>query len=197
MNEEDKRVIRTRKRLAEALLALSQEEGYDAVTIQEITDRAGINYRTFFRHYEGKDELLRDVLRTTMAGLREVMPPPTPDELNAVDFESVARRKGRTLYEFVGGKSDLFRVLLQSGPAALVPMQEIAEAEAKNYFAHLPAGTVPPDLIANHMVTSTFAFIQWWLDSDMAHSPAEMGDYAAQLIMLPIRRLLLQNKATS
>lgn len=196
MNKEDKRVIRTRRRLAAALLALSQEQGYDAVTIQDITERARINYRTFFRHYDGKDALLRDVLRNTMADLQQVMPPPTPEELNAADFEAMARGKGRTLYEYVAANSNLFRVLLQSGPAALVPMKEMAEAEAKKYFADLPAGNVPPELIANHMVSSTFSFIQWWLDNGMSHTPQQMGDYAARLIMLPIRRLLLEGAQT-
>jgi AcrR family transcriptional regulator len=195
MNEEDKRVIRTRRRLEAALLELSRDEGYDAVTIQEITDRAGINYRTFFRHYDGKDALLNDILQTTLAGLMEVMPPPL-EEYNVTDFEGTAQRSGRALYEFVAANSDLFRVLLQSGPAALLPTQELAEAEVMKYLEHLPLGNIPATLLANHLITSIFSFVQWWLDNDMNHSPAEMGDYAAQLIMLPVRRLLVKNAAT-
>lgn len=193
MNEEDKRVIRTRSHLAKALVELSCQEGYEAVTIQSITDRAEINYRTFYRHYDSKVELLRDVLRTTMAGLRQVMPPPTLAELNDANFEELARKKGRTLYEYVAENDVVFRVLLQSGPAALVHVQELAQAETEKHMVGISLGNIPYELVANHMITSTFSFIQWWLDTGMAHSPEQMGDYAAQLIMLPIRRLSVGN----
>lgn len=191
MNKEDKRVIRTRSQLAKALIELSCAEGYETATIQGITERAGINYRTFYRHYHSKDDLLLDVLRTTMAGLREVMPPPIPAELNNPDFEQIARNNGRILYQYVADNSVVFRVLLQSGPVALVPVQELAQAETEKYMVDLPLGKVPYGLVANHMISSTFSFIKWWLDSDMAHTPEQMGNYAAQLIMLPIRRLLV------
>jgi len=193
MNEEDKRVIRTRSHLAKALIELSCQEGYETVTIQSITDRAEINYRTFYRHYDSKDDLLRDVLRNTMAGLRKVMPPPTPIELNDSNFAEIAHAKGTTLYEYVAENSVVFRVLLQSGPAALVPIQELAQAETEKYMSDLTLGNIPSGLIANHMITSTFSFIKWWLDSDMAYTPEQMGSYAAQLIMLPIRRLLVED----
>ena len=191
MNEEDKRVIRTRSHLAQALIELSCAEGYDAVTIQAIAERAGINYRTFYRHYDSKDDLLRDVLRTSMDGLRKVMPPPTPAELNNPNFEEMARSKGRVLYTYVAENSKIFRVLLQSGPAALAPIKELAQAETERYFADLPSAEIPFGLVANHMITSTFSFIKWWLDNDMSYTPEQMGDFSAQLIMLPIRRLLI------
>jgi AcrR family transcriptional regulator len=191
MNREDKRVIRTRAHLAEALIELSCEEGYEAVTIHSITERAGINYRTFYRHYHSKDDLLQDVLRSTMADLRKVMPPPTPAELADPNFEAIARRKGQTLYEFVAENSTVFRVLLQSGPAALEPIQELAQAKAEGFLADLPLNNIPYQLFAFHMITATFSFIHWWLDQDMPYTPEQMGEYAAQLIMLPIRRLLV------
>ena len=86
MNEEDKRVKRTRSQLSQALIELNRAEGYDAVMIQDITDHAQVNYRTFYRHCNGKDDLLRDVLRATMAGLQQVMPPPTSFELNDTEL---------------------------------------------------------------------------------------------------------------
>lgn len=191
MNQEDKRVIRTRSQLAKALIELSCQEGYEAVTIQSITDHAGINYRTFYRHYESKDALLHDVLRNTMDALRRLMPPPTAAELADSDFEAIARRKGRILYEYVAENSVIFEVLLQSGTAALVPIQEFAQAQTENYFAGIPSREIPFRLAAHHMISATFSLIKWWLDDNMTYSPEQMGDYAAQLIMLPIQRLLV------
>jgi AcrR family transcriptional regulator len=50
MDTHDRRVKRTQSALAKALIALTLEKGYDAVTIRDITERADIGYATFFRH---------------------------------------------------------------------------------------------------------------------------------------------------
>ncbi len=193
MNKEDKRVRRTRSRLAAALIDLSIAEGYDAVTIQAITDRAGINYRTFFRHYDSKDELLHDVLETTLADLRQVLQMPTDGDFRDSEFETLARRNGRLLFEFVGSNKELFIVFMQSGPAAFNSIQAFARTNSEEIIAALPEKSLPKGLVADHMVSSIFSFIQWWLDNGMAQTPQQMGDYSALLIMMPIRQLLIED----
>ncbi|MER7673878.1 helix-turn-helix domain-containing protein [Kitasatospora sp. NPDC096128] len=47
-----------RERLERAALALFTEHGYDATTVAEIADRAGLSKSTFFRHYADKREVL-------------------------------------------------------------------------------------------------------------------------------------------
>ena len=54
----DRRTQKTKKFLAEALKQLILEKGYDAVTVQDIIDRADVGRSTFYAHYEGKDQLL-------------------------------------------------------------------------------------------------------------------------------------------
>ena len=47
-----------RQRLERAALALFAEHGYDATTVAEIADRAGLTKSTFFRHFADKREVL-------------------------------------------------------------------------------------------------------------------------------------------
>ena len=47
-----------RTRLQEAALALFDERGFDATTVAEIADRAGLTKRTFFRYFADKREVL-------------------------------------------------------------------------------------------------------------------------------------------
>jgi AcrR family transcriptional regulator len=44
--------------MEDALLKLMQTENYREITIQEITDNAGLSRRTFYRNYFSKDEIL-------------------------------------------------------------------------------------------------------------------------------------------
>ncbi|MBR7832584.1 TetR family transcriptional regulator [Actinospica durhamensis] len=45
-------------RLMKAATELFDEQGYDATTVAEIAERAGLTKRTFFRHYADKREVL-------------------------------------------------------------------------------------------------------------------------------------------
>ena len=47
-----------RERLERAALGLFVEHGYDATTVAEIADRAGLTKSTFFRHFADKREVL-------------------------------------------------------------------------------------------------------------------------------------------
>ena len=47
-----------RERLQEAAIGLFLERGYHAVTIADITDRAGLTKRSFFNHFPDKREIL-------------------------------------------------------------------------------------------------------------------------------------------
>src|SRR5690349_11429109 len=69
----DPRVIRTRQMLRDALIALILERGYDAISIQDITDKAGLRRATFYLHYKDKDELLFTVLRESFDHLVTAM----------------------------------------------------------------------------------------------------------------------------
>jgi AcrR family transcriptional regulator len=72
-----------RGRLEQAAMELFRERGFDATTVAEIAERAGLTERTFFRHYADKREvlfggasILRDLLvdgvRAAPAGLAPV-----------------------------------------------------------------------------------------------------------------------------
>jgi AcrR family transcriptional regulator len=45
-------------RLAQAAMELFREHGYEQTTVAEISERAGLTERTFFRHYADKREVL-------------------------------------------------------------------------------------------------------------------------------------------
>ena len=67
-----------RDRLERAALELFVDHGFDAVTVPEITARAGLTTRTFFRHFADKREVLfadADQMPTLAAGLVTGAPP--------------------------------------------------------------------------------------------------------------------------
>lgn len=58
----DRRVLKTKAALRDAMLSLMAPRGWDAMTIQEICDAANVGRSTFYVHYRSKDELLSESL---------------------------------------------------------------------------------------------------------------------------------------
>lgn len=48
----------TRARLVGAAFDVFSEHGYDAATVEDIAARAGVNRRTFFRHFKTKEDVI-------------------------------------------------------------------------------------------------------------------------------------------
>jgi AcrR family transcriptional regulator len=192
MEKEDRRVRRTKKSLGDALIALAQEKEYDEITIQEITDRADIGYRTFFRHYTDKDELLKDVLGATMQELRELMVPPKPELLSYPDYRVIEIKNAVVLFKHVQEHSDLYCLLLRSERNIIESVKAFATQAIEANIGAFIDPDIPIEIIANHIASSTLALVGWWLDKDMCYSPEVMGEYLVHLVAQPTRELFMQ-----
>jgi AcrR family transcriptional regulator len=176
METQDRRIRRTQNLLAKALIALTLEKGYEAVTIRDITERADIGYATFFRHYHDKEELLKDVLDVVLTELIDLLCPAMPDD----DPTTV----GVLLFRYVQKQSEVVRVLLGSH-TLLQRTIDIAAQNVTNEHMPLPGSAVPLEIAAHHLVTSSISLIQWWLDHQMPYPPERMGGIYHELITRP------------
>jgi len=59
----DPRVLRTRKLIEDAFLAVLNEKGFEELSIQDVAAGAGINRATFYAHYGDKYDLMADSIR--------------------------------------------------------------------------------------------------------------------------------------
>ncbi|MCK4490958.1 MAG: TetR/AcrR family transcriptional regulator, partial [Anaerolineales bacterium] len=97
---QDRRILRTKKLLGEALIAETREKGYKNVTIQDVTKRADVGYRTYFRHYTGLDELLISVAQDRLDDFYQILDLPLPGELVADPVEYF-HKIGDTLFQHI------------------------------------------------------------------------------------------------
>jgi AcrR family transcriptional regulator len=159
----DRRVRRTRAALREALLDLMSERGYEAVTVQDIIERADVGRSTFYNHYTDKDELLRD----GFAGLRGMLTEPGPTGTRRW------LRFSLPLLRHVDEQRRLVRALL--GRRARTPMRQIEEVLIGIVRDEVGAdtGAVPAEAVARYVVGAYVGLLEWWLTSRPRMSPEE------------------------
>jgi AcrR family transcriptional regulator len=173
---QDRRIRRTQHLLAQALITLTLENGYEAVTIRDITEQADIGYATFFRHYKDKDDLLEDVLDVVLDELQQLLATTQPD----ADPAAV----GTLVFRYVQAHSEVVRVLLGCR-AALQRLITVVTRQIVDDHADSLAAALPRDLAAHHIVSATIALIAWWLDHAMPYPPEQMGRIYHELIARP------------
>ena len=190
---QDRRILRTQNSLKEALIAEAREKGYKNVTIQDVTNRADVGYRTYFRHYTGLDELLVSVAQDRLDQFYEILDLPLPGELieNPAEFFAII---GTTLFQHILDNQQAFRFLLLDDSLRFVlePVLERACQKAQVILADLPQENIPAGVAANHIVSSTVSLIRWWLENDLPHSPEKAGQIFTNLIIQPTLLVMTQ-----
>ncbi len=181
-SKEDPRVRKTRRLMRDSLVSLMLEKDYASVSIKEITQRADVAYITFFRHFESIDHLLMEVLDEGLAELQGYI------ETLAKQSETAGlETEGRLIFEYIGQKADLFRILFKSQSVTRVRkkvVQNIAAIFQKSCIPLARSGSqVTIAITSNHIATSLLALIEWWLDNNMKPAPTQMGKVYKSLII--------------
>lgn len=109
-----------RERIVAAALDLFGEQGYDATTVAQIAERAGITRSTFFRHFPDKRELLAAGQETLSRLLTEGIADAPAD---ATPLDAVAAGLARAS-ESMGPMNRDFGPRIRSAIAASAELQE-------------------------------------------------------------------------
>lgn len=80
--QEDPRVIRTRTLIIDAFFELIKEQGFESISIKDLSERATLNRATFYRHFPDKYALLEVILQQMMEnkGFEKIKEQDTLDE---------------------------------------------------------------------------------------------------------------------
>lgn len=188
----DRRVQRTRQLLRQALIELILEKGYEAVTVQDITDRANLGRATFYLHYkEGKDELLLQMMEETMEDIIQQIGRPAD-----ADFMVDGQPPSLIAFQHAQENAAFYRAVVGAGGLAGVMhgYRQSTTAQLKRQIeAMLPPElreTVPIDFIAHFLFGALNAVIAWWLESDAPIPAEEMAERFHQISTDGLRGLI-------
>jgi len=168
----DRRILRTRDALGDAMMALLHEKSFDEITVQQVLDRAGVGRATFYAHYRDKDDLFLSDVEDFLEHVSGVL-----------KRQNANPRRLLPVREFLTHIRDV-----REFHAALVKSDKLNEVWtlARGFFARsieerLQAAGVQLDPAsrsaqAHALAGSFFSLLDWWIDKGMKADPKEMDD---------------------
>lgn len=178
----DRRVARSRRALKEALTDLILERGYEAVTVQDVIDRADVGRSTFYAHFLDKDDLLMAIL-----GDVEM---PAPDHTTWAP-DDPAFGWTLELFRHFGSGRRLFKAVAGSESGALARrettrrLEDLAGAELSRVGAGRKLDALRLEIVGRFLVGTFIGFMDWWMREENEHLPAEQVDHAFRSLVLP------------
>ena len=160
----DRRVQRTRSALVRSFNELFLTEGYDGATPARIAEAADVGRSTFYEHFSGKEDLLRERLTAVLA--------PVAD---AVCAATIPPRLEFVLDHFWSNRAALRELL--SGRAGTVAMRELSALvlQRLSSISQGPAPALPLPLAAAQVAGGQLALIEEWLCGRHACSAAALA----------------------
>lgn len=176
----DGRVRRTRDALGDALVKLMHEKPFNAITVQDVLERADVSRSTFYTHFRDKDDLFLsdaedffEIMSTLLLRRSEASNRIAPvqelfahlAEWRAFHAALVASGKIHDVWELAQGHFaraiDQRLAELQSA-RALTPSRRTA-------VAHAYAGAL-------------LSLLKWWIDHGMSTPPEQMDEIYHQMV---------------
>ena len=185
----DRRVARTRATLHQALMSLTLDKGYEAVTIGDICDTANIGRSTFYAHFPNKDALLR----SGMDRLREMLQQQREASGNTVFGFSFA------MLEHARSHRDLHGALAGGSAIAVDAVREIlsdmVRGELTSAVEPQSDDAVPRELIVQYVVGALMAVVGWWLDGGAKLSAKQVDAMFRRLVTDGVMQLRSSDRA--
>ena len=204
-NKTDRRIQRTRQSLRTALLELTKEKGYDAISVEEITERANVGRATFYLRYKDKEDLLLEEFRE-MANEKVQILSEIPFSAWLQSQEDMAdARENKTapplliVFEHIYENAELYHILIKSERSSrIVERIRKISTEAIVKFVETKAQTdlsplvfkVPIEFFAAFFSGALLSTVDWWLEEEMHHTPREVTQLFQSLFLQGARNIV-------
>ena len=168
--KEDLRIRRTKEAIRRTFEEMICEMDYDEITVKELTERAMINRKTFYLHYETLDDLLKELQD-------EIVNSFISQDISYRSIEDI-RLIIRYFFEYAEKMPKLNERLLCAGSYAVIGEQINAKIMA--YRAEKYSGSFSKNLYEDHLV---FAYIA-------ANSPILYRQWVKDGKIMPLEDLI-------
>ncbi|WP_214627081.1 TetR/AcrR family transcriptional regulator [Paenibacillus agaridevorans] len=177
----DRRVLRSKLALKEALLSLMAGKSFSQVSITEIVETANYNRGTFYTHYENKEALLDEVLGELIEELIAAFRAPY-DQVELFKVEEMPATAVK-LFEHIYSRREAYTILFQSDVLPMVK-EKMFSAVRRISNEDLEQETTDPinrELMQAYSMNALMGLVFHWIEGGFQYEPAYMQE---QLVLI-------------
>jgi len=164
----DRRVQRTRQALLNALLALVREKGFEALSVQDIIDRANVGRATFYAHFENKDDLLLSGLEDFRTAIKDHQRRLLQEAAGSGERAFLFSHE---LFDHVNAHRDVFGAMVGKHSGAVVQrvfqkiLVELVREEVRAMGPREGDDSMPVEAVVQHIAGGLWGLLSWWIDA--------------------------------
>jgi AcrR family transcriptional regulator len=181
-DKQDRRSQRTRRLVSSAMMELLLEKSYDAITVQDLLDRAGIGRSPFYAHYFDKEDVL--------ASIAEQMLETFGQQLSQGDVgQGIVPSLELFRHVYLHPQRQHFQAMLRGHAGELLweTGQALLSRNIEQALASACAGkrspSVPLPVVAQYLAGAFLNLFKWWLEAEMPYTPEQMDNIFQQLAL--------------
>lgn len=170
----ERRREETHQKLLDALREMIVTKGYNNVDILDITEQADVSKATFYKHFNNKEQAVRELMLTGFDALVA--------EIFSIESENTDDWMFNSFYKLFRWAAENRRLLLiMVGGAASTQlnafgrsyMVDITERAMLQYSP--PSARYTPEIRSQLITGIIIQMLGWWLESDTGHSAHDMA----------------------
>jgi len=184
LSRHERRRQQTRKLLTQAAMQLVLEKGFDALSIQDITDRADLGRGTFYIHFKDKEEVVWTAFRDLFQDLEREAHEKLDRRMPQVEYYGLVN-----IFHHAEKNRDLYRVMFGRQGSAMLTAR--AQDFLANVFLHdIRNALAPPEIdfhipeeIEAQVLTGLISrLLFWWLETPNIYSAEQMAAMTYQMV---------------
>lgn len=178
MNNNDRRVKRTKKALYEALLSLLEEKTINEITVTELTTLADVNRATFYFYYTDLIDMLQQIQNEAYESFTEVIQKATIHVSTIEGFTEYAERlfnyckENEALVRFIINNDVNNRLYTYIKQLMLTNIPNTKEIFGENN---------PAKFISNYVITAMIGICIDWMDDGMKIPARDLAELCANV----------------
>ncbi|TLS49323.1 TetR/AcrR family transcriptional regulator [Paenibacillus antri] len=187
---QDRRIVRTKRLIRDALTELIEEKGFEGITVKDLTDRADINRGTFYIHFKDKYDLLdqseKEIMdhieRLAASGYQWAMAGDWKEIIHGATIPFVQK-----LFEYFQEHARFMNAVLgpKGDPSFQKRLREVIRKRVLPVLTQTRHEVlVPVHYLTAYVSSAHLGVIQEWLENGMETPPPEMATILARLSLL-------------
>ncbi|MGG4107235.1 TetR/AcrR family transcriptional regulator [Paenibacillus lautus] len=191
----DRRIVRSKEALKQALLSLLSQKSFSSISITEIVELANYNRGTFYTHYDNKEALLDDILTPLMEELIASFRAPY-GEVDVFHIDELPANAVK-IFDYIHQNADVYTALFKSDVLPLLrdkmfsALKQIA-MEDLDY----PRGELNHELLIIYNMHALLGLVFHWIENNFQYPVPYMRDQLVLMINWRPRSVRTQIKRT-